>query len=69
MNNLVIGIRLFNKEIGKGGVLLTPFNDLLEYEGRDLLEHVRKIAVEVIEMCENYTIFFLNLGEGKIEIS
>jgi len=38
----VIGIRLFNKEIGKGGISLTSFNDLLNYNGRDILDHIKK---------------------------
>lgn len=42
--------------------MLTAFNDLLDYQGRDLLEHVRRQAIEVIELCENYTLFFLNCG-------
>jgi len=42
LSNLVIGIRLFNKEIGKGGVSLTSFNDLLNYNGRDILDHIKK---------------------------
>lgn len=42
LSNLVIGIRLFNKEIGKGGISLTSFNDLLNYNGRDILDHIKK---------------------------
>ncbi|KAL4475445.1 hypothetical protein ABPG72_022080 [Tetrahymena utriculariae] len=69
LSNLVIGIRLFNKWIQKGGIGLVPFQDLLEYEGRDLIERIRQEAFEVIENCDNYTIFFQNVGPGKIKIS
>lgn len=66
---MVIGIRLFNKEIGKGGTSLIPYKDLLNYQGRDLMEHVKRQAIEVIEQCDDYTIFFLNTGVGKIQVN
>jgi len=31
MSNLIIGIRLFNQEIGKGGASLTPVEQLVNY--------------------------------------
>lgn len=34
--NLVVGIRLFNKEIGKGGLSLNPISNLTNHEGRNL---------------------------------
>lgn len=42
LSNLVIGIRLFNKKIGKGGVSLVPVNELLSHPGRDLINNIRK---------------------------
>ena len=36
--NLVIGIRLFNKKIGKGGVSLSSLEDLTKYNARELSE-------------------------------
>lgn len=46
-----------------------PITDLLNYPGRDLLQMIRKEAVEIIESCDNYTIFFMNTGPGKLQVS
>ncbi|XP_051912618.1 cilia- and flagella-associated protein 206-like [Hippocampus zosterae] len=59
LSNLVLGIRLFNQEIQKGGPTLIPVRELLDHPGRDLLRLVRKEASEVIELCENYSIVFM----------
>lgn len=37
LSNLVIGIRLFNKEIVKGGTSLTKVSDLIEHAARNLI--------------------------------
>ena len=37
LSNIVLGIRLFNKEIGKGGVGLFTFHDLIDHPTRNLL--------------------------------
>jgi len=42
----------------KGGVGLAPFSELLEYEGRNLIDKTKDEAFEVIEHCDNYTVFF-----------
>lgn len=39
--NLVIGIRLFNKKIGKGGVSLSSLEDLSKYPARELPEQIK----------------------------
>lgn len=36
LSNLVIGIRLFNQEISKGGAGLTPIANLLNFESRGI---------------------------------
>ena len=56
--NLVIGIRLFNQEIGKGGAGLRTISELLNFEGRVIGESAYKELEEVSEICENYTIVF-----------
>lgn len=43
--NLVIGIRLFNQEISKGGSGLLPFNSLLDFEARG----IRDLAYKELE--------------------
>ena len=58
LSNIIIGIRLFNKEIKKGGVGLESFEDLINHSGRSLLGTLNQEISEVIEQCDNYTIFF-----------
>jgi hypothetical protein len=41
LSNLVVGIRLFNKRIGKGGVSLSSLQDLTDHTGRELIEKIR----------------------------
>ncbi|CAD8087724.1 unnamed protein product [Paramecium primaurelia] len=65
--NLVIGIRLFNKKIGKGGVSLSSLEDLTKYNARELSDQIKQIALETIEQCEIYTTFFIN--QDKFQMS
>lgn len=67
LSNLVIGIRLFNKRIGKGrlscikcigGVSLSSLQDLTEHSGRELIDKIRLEAVDTIELCDSYTAYF-----------
>lgn len=37
LSHLVIGIRLFNKEIGKGGISLASLDDVVEQHSESLL--------------------------------
>eukprot|EP00826_Nyctotherus_ovalis_P053996 TRINITY_DN7050_c0_g2_i3.p1 TRINITY_DN7050_c0_g2~~TRINITY_DN7050_c0_g2_i3.p1 ORF type:complete len:566 (-),score=211.03 TRINITY_DN7050_c0_g2_i3:120-1817(-) len=58
LSNIIIGIRLFNKDIKKGGVGLESFEELVNHPGRSLLNALNQELSEVIEQCDNYTIFF-----------
>lgn len=58
LSNIIIGIRLFNKEIKKGGIGLENFEELIHHSGRTLLATLNQEISEVIEQCDNYTIFF-----------
>jgi Domain of unknown function len=45
----VIGIRLFNRDIGKGGVGLESFNEIINHPARDL---INDLNVEVADIME-----------------
>lgn len=49
--NLVIGIRLFNKEIGKGGVSLNTVKNVISHESRMLPQYIKTQTMNVIEVC------------------
>jgi hypothetical protein len=68
---LVIGIRLFNKEIGKGTLIIyilvnnkiggssfASLKDLTEHEASNILEDVKNEALDIVTSCEEFTIFF-----------
>lgn len=61
--NLVIGIRLFNKEIGKGGSSLAPINELTARNMENSSNILKQEASDTVENCYNYTVFFLNLNK------
>ena len=48
LSNLVIGIRLFNKEIVKGGTSLTKVTELIEHEARNLITDIKAAAVDTV---------------------
>jgi len=58
LSNIVIGIRLFNRDIGKGGVGLESFNDIINHPARSLLRDLNQEVAEVMESSDYYTIFF-----------
>ena len=66
--NLVIGIRLFNKEIGKGGSSLASIEELAANKGENSSDLLRKEATETVESCYNYTLFFLNLSRLNLTL-
>lgn len=61
--NLVIGIRLFNKEIGKGGASLASIEELVAKKPENDTEILSEEASEIVESCYLYTLFFLNLSK------
>jgi hypothetical protein len=56
--NIVIGIRLFNKEIGKGGVGLDSFDGLVNHSARSLTDSLNDAIADAIERLEAYNNFF-----------
>lgn len=42
LSNIVIGIRLFNREIGKGGVGLESFHDIVNHPARALIHELSR---------------------------
>ena len=61
LSHLVIGIRLFNKEIGKGGISLFSIDDIINNISKSLLASIKHSTVQLVEKCDQYTLFFLNL--------
>ena len=58
LSNIVIGIRLFNRDIGKGGVGLESFADIINHPARSLISDLNKEVSDIMESSDNYTIFF-----------
>jgi hypothetical protein len=54
LSNIIIGIRLFNKEIGRGGAGLESFDTLLSYTNKGLLYNVNQEVLQTAELCEDY---------------
>jgi len=65
LSNIVIGIRLFNKEIGKGGVGLESFSDIVNHPSRNLIKDIGREVIEIVEVCDNYTTFFNVLDDMR----
>ena len=63
LSNIVIGIRLFNRDIGKGGVGLESFDDIINHPARNLIHELNDEVAEIMEGSDNYTIFFNVLKE------
>jgi len=55
---LVVGIRLFNKSIKKGGSSLADVQDLVEHDGRKLVDIIQDVIRDTVTASESYTIFF-----------
>lgn len=49
LSNIVIGIRLFNRDIGKGGVGLESFNEIINHDARTLIQDLNGEVGEVME--------------------
>jgi len=59
----VIGIRLFNRDIGKGGVGLESFAEIINHPARNLIGDLNTEVAEIMEMSDRYTMFFNVLSE------
>jgi hypothetical protein len=58
LSNIVIGIRLFNRDIGKGGVGLESFNEIINHPARDLINDLNVEVADIMEQSDKYTMFF-----------
>lgn len=58
LNNLVLGIRLFNKEIGKGGGSIRDIGQLLERIDNEFLEKIRVNLIDTVGLTEKYAFYF-----------
>lgn len=67
----MIGIRLFNRDIGKGGVGLESFLDIINHPARSLLQDLNNEVAEIMEQSDKYTMFFNVINElehpGEVE--
>lgn len=63
LSNIVIGIRLFNRDIGKGGVGLESFLDIINHPARSLLQDLNNEVAEIMEQSDKYTMFFNVINE------
>ena len=63
LSNIVIGIRLFNRDIGKGGVGLESFNEIINHPARNLINELNTEVAEIMEQSDRYTMFFNVLQE------
>ena len=54
----MIGIRLFNRDIGKGGVGLESFNEIINHPARDLINDLNVEVADIMEQSDKYTMFF-----------
>lgn len=65
LSNIVIGIRLFNRDIGKGGVGLESFSDIINHPARQLIGDLNLEVGDIMESSDYYTIFFHVFEEIK----
>ncbi len=59
----MIGIRLFNRDIGKGGVGLESFNEIINHPARTLINELNLEVAEIMEQSDKYTMYFNVLNE------
>lgn len=65
LSNIVIGIRLFNRDIGKGGVGLESFAEIINHPARALIAELNAEVAEIMEQSDRYTMYFNVLSELK----
>lgn len=59
----MIGIRLFNRDIGKGGVGLESFAEIINHPARSLINDLNIEVAEIMEASDKYTMFFNVLND------
>jgi len=67
LTSIVLGIRLFNKEIGKGGKDLPNLEDICRAEAADILSNLKQKLAESNEQCQEYVDVLLHViyGDGE----
>ena len=65
LSNLVIGIRLFNKEIGKGGGSLASLSDLVTSSGTEISGLLSNEIELTGILCEEYSNFLQNIDKMR----
>ncbi len=64
--NIVMGIRLLNGEIGKGGIGLLTLNDIRKRLGTDLLLEVKNYYNKIADTADKFTEIFENVDLSLI---
>lgn len=64
----MIGIRLFNQEIGKGGAALLKVNELLENGSTEAKLEIFREVEEVTEQAEKYAQIFRTYQKGQLDL-
>lgn len=64
----MIGIRLFNQEIGKGGSGLLKASELLNNEASAIKEEIFREVEDITEQCERYGQVFRVYQKGRAEL-
>jgi len=66
LSNIVMGIRLLNGEIGKGGIGLLTLNDIRKKLGTDLLLEVKTFYNKIADTSDKFTEIFENVDPSLI---
>jgi hypothetical protein len=66
LSNIVMGIRLLNGEVGKGGIGLLTLTDLRKKLGSKLLNEVREYYNKISDTCEKYSLIYENVDFSLI---
>lgn len=67
LSNIVIGIRLYNKETGKGGVGLESFEQLISHPSRELINLINREVIGTAEICEDLTYMVKEQNTGDLK--
>ena len=67
LSNIVVGIRLYNKETGKGGVGLESFEQLVSHPSRELINQLNKEVISTVDLCEDLTLVLKTSEYSKTE--